>query len=89
MKALLLLVFKWLSQGAVVAWFACWITLSLVHPSPRWLIPATVAMPGVFFVSALLYYALEARFGDATEVDPSAVARWELDTLRGRLKYFS
>jgi hypothetical protein len=85
----LLLVLKWLSQGAVVAWFACWIIAWLVHPWPKWLIPATLAMPGLFFVSALLYYALEARFGDAIEADSSEVARWELDTLRGRLKYFS
>jgi hypothetical protein len=85
----LLLGLKWLSQGAVVAWFACWITAWLVHPWPRWLIPVTLAMPGVFFVSALLYYTLEARFGDAIDADPTEAARWELDTLRGRLKCFS
>ena len=80
---------KWLSQGAVVAWFACWVTLWLVHPWPKWLIPATLAVTGVFFVSRLLYELFAARFGAAVEADPSEVAHWELDTLRGRLKYFS
>jgi hypothetical protein len=85
----LLLGLKWLSRGAVVAWFGCWIIGVLVHPWPKWLIPVTLAMPGVFFVSALLYYGLEARFGDAIDANPTEGARWGLDTLRGRLKLLS
>ncbi len=54
---------------------ACWVTGFVVHPSPRWLVPATIVIFGVGFASALLYHLVNHLFGDPVEA-----ADWELET---------